>query len=243
MNKAKFKKLSRYKNLLLLAFLFGLNTFAWFVYVSNVGTDLRASVVSWDIVAIDNGTIVKTLDIDITDMKPGMNDFSKTVSIGNKSSLDATFDYNIRRIKLFGKTYSFSDDETSQNKIKNMLMQEMPYKMTFTKDSDTILKKNSTNFTVKVTWPFEATSDYTKLNELYDFNANYTYYTKNGNTYQIEPVTASDFESKRDNLYLTSDDADTYWGERSADYYNNNSSSIPVEIQIDLIAKQKKESQ
>ena len=226
MGKGKLKKRSKrrnkliFKSLLLVVFLFGLNTFAWFIYISKVSTDLTASVVSWDITFMDDNNIVEHAILAIPDMKPGMNEYSKEFRIINRSGVDATFKYDIVSMELFGDSYSLANEDYENEDLIALLEDGFPFKVSFLSSTETISQNTTSSFQIAVNWSYEPVDSYVKLNRFYEFDPNLTYYVQSQeNTYSVVQVTSSNFENLvTTGLYLQGDVADTYWGEKSADF-------------------------
>ena len=221
-NKKRMSKRNkiRLKSILLLVFLFGLNTLAWFIYISKVNTDLRASVVSWDVTFMDNNNIVEAITLEITDMKPGMPNFSKTYTVRNRSGVDAHFEYTIKKVTLFGVEYTSSTTPTA-DEVLTMLQTQTPY----------VLTLNSS----------------TEINGLYEYQSGYTYYVKNGNDYVMTVATSTNYNSLVESgLYMEGNDADTYWGEKSARFKaqgGENSLIINMDLEVKQIGESQSQSQ
>ena len=225
----------KFRALMLLLFLLGVNTFAWFIYISKVGVDLTASVVSWDVTFYDENTEIQHATVVITDMKPGMTDFSKEFRITNRSGVDASFEYTIDQITIFGYQYVPTATFTSDD-IATMLTEETPFEFSFLSSDETIDDHSSETFEIGVTWPYEASRNYVKVNKFYQYTNTFPYYDSTGN--QVT-VSSSTFDSlvDTDSLYYAADDADTYWGEKSADFIAHGGQNSIV-IEMTLIVKQ-----
>ena len=243
-NKKRMSKRNkiRLKSILLLVFLFGLNTLAWFIYISKVNTDLRASVVSWDVTFMDNNNIVEAITLEITDMKPGMPNFSKTYTVRNRSGVDAHFEYTIKKVTLFGVEYTSSTTPTA-DEVLTMLQTQTPYVLTLNSSTETIAEGSTATFDITLTWPYEPTNSYVRINGLYEYQSGYTYYVKNGNDYVMTVATSTNYNSLVESgLYMEGNDADTYWGEKSARFKAQGGENSLV-INMDLEVKQIGESQ
>ena len=90
LKKALLKR--KYYSIFLALFTLGINIFAWFVFSTTAQVGLDATVASWDVqFRDDSGDDSKIFVIDITKMKPGMNNYSKTISAHNHSDVTADF--------------------------------------------------------------------------------------------------------------------------------------------------------
>lgn len=207
--KRKTRKKVIARSLLLVAFLLAINTFAWFTYISKVGVTLNGSVVNWDISFLEGTNIIKEIDIDITDMKPGMVPFEKEIIINNGGDIDAKLTYRIDSLTLLGQELLQDNQNETIDSIKN----NYPFKLELSSTSNTIPVKGSARVKIGLKWDYEA-DEYYKLNNLYAYDSGVYYYTLMGNTYQVDnTVTEENFATKvASGLYLEKDNADSYWG-------------------------------
>ena len=180
---------------------------------------------------MDENTVIENAVVAVTDMKPGMPDFSKEFRIINRSGLNASFDYTINKITIFGDEYQTSSTLTSDDLVE-MLTEETPFTFSFLSSSDVIDDHSTETFEIGVTWPYESSNTYVKVNSLYEYNDHFDYYLANGSKAN---VTASNYNSMMDSIYLTADDADTYWGEKSAEFIaNGGTTSIIVDMTLEV---------
>ena len=96
LNNSKQRKKTIIRSIVLIIFLLGVNTFAWFTYVSNVDVSINGSVISWEINFLDENGATNNVDVEITDMKPGMLKFEKDIEIINRSDIGAEINYEIK---------------------------------------------------------------------------------------------------------------------------------------------------
>lgn len=85
---------------------------------------------------------------------------------------------------------------------------------------------NATNFRANISWPYET---YIKVENSDVFNDYLDYYTKSGSTYTKANVTASNFDTLKSTLYYANDIEDTYWGNKAAEYYQEQSGHYAAE--------------
>jgi hypothetical protein len=231
-NLQKRRKAIKIRAYLMSGFLLAINSFAWFVFISNGNTDISANVISWNIAFLDENEQYEMVDIDLTDLYPGMRDFSRTIVIKNRSDLNAQFSYEIQSITIYGQTFTSPDYIMA-------LENEFPFSITFNHDTEAILMNEKVNFTVSVTWPFESINSYYRLNSLYPYSATYNYYVYNGNSYIKTIVTESNYTEMLNNgLYVESDDADTYWGEKSVTFKETHPDESAISLKVKLIVSQ-----
>lgn len=207
--KRKSRKKVIVRSVLLVAFLLAINTFAWFTYISRAGVTLSGSVVNWDVTFLEETNVIKEIEIDITDMKPGMVPFEKEIVINNGGDIDAQLNYRIESLTLLGQELLQDNQDEAINSIKN----DYPFKLELTSSSTIIPVKGSSHVKIGLKWDYEA-DEYYKLNNLYTYDSGVYYYTLVGSTYQVDnTVTAENFATKvASGLYLEKDDADSYWG-------------------------------
>lgn len=214
--------------------LFAVNTYAWFIYIDKFDGVISADVISWDITFYDDSEDINSIALNINELFPGMPDYNKSIVVSNSSDMSATFEYEVKSIKLFGIEY------TNVLAIENILNNSLPFKITFSKNKDIIQSGGDhANFIINVKWDFEQENPYWKINDLYEYNEYINYYKKINNEYVIDDtINSSTFSSNINNLYIESDDADTYWGTKAAIFKNEHPSTACLSINMDLIVTQ-----
>ena len=214
--------------------LLAINSFAWFVFITDGTGKISADVINWDIAFLDDDGESEMIDVEITDLYPGMPTFTKGIVIMNRSDLDAEFNCNVEKIIAFGKEYTTED-------LISSLEQDFPFKITFGYDNTEIDKGNSLPFNVVINWPFESAVQYYKLNLLYEYINGIKYYQLNGEQYDVVEVNEENFvELVNDGLYVESDDADTYWGEKSVAFKENFPDDSVIRLKVKLTVSQRK---
>ena len=198
--KKKARKRVVIRSLLLIALLLVVNTFAWFTYISRAGVTLNGSVIDWDISFLNENGAVKDIQIDITDMKPGMIPFEYKIQIQNNSDVAANIKYDIKSVKLLGTELL---QEGQEDQIEESLKTEYPFVLELITEKDDIGINEMINFKITLNWDYQA-SNYYKLNNLYTYDAGVYYYTIVDDTYQVDnTVTEENFKEKvASGLYL-----------------------------------------
>ncbi len=216
----------KYFSIMLALFTLGVNIFAWFAFSANVGLTLDATVASWSVNFKDNNdVVVRNVVVEVTKMKPGMSEFTSTVTVENDSDVEADFDYEITSLSILGNVVNIA----SQANVFQYLSTYYPFAITFTTDKMSLIANDSLHFTAHVTWPFENSSSYYAQNNVYQFDDTFIYYTRSGSTYTPTTVANSTaFLNNIDNLYLQKDDADSYFGMRCNEYETNTGSACLV---------------
>ena len=229
----KNKKSIKIRAMIMTGFLFAINTFAWFVFITNGDGKINADVIAWDIAFIDEESQTELLDIELQDLYPGMEVYSRYIIVKNKSDLDATFAYELQDIYIFGEEYKSEDLEDS---LKN----DFPFSIEFSHDKLELDKGDYLNFASYVVWPFEGKEPYVKLNSAYTYSEGFTYYTLEEGEYVEAYVYPMNFDSLVETgLYLECDDADSYWGEKSVTYREENPEGKALSLKVKLVVTQK----
>lgn len=228
----KNRRAIKIRALIMSGFLLAINSFAWFVFISKGKADINADIIAWDIVFLDETEQEETLDIVLSDLYPGMEVFTQKIVVQNKSDLNAKIDYKVEGITVYGEEF-ISDD------YKKALEEEFPFKITFYYEKETILINEKTKFVVEANWDFESEHAYYKLNSLYPYSDMYNYYVLNGSNYVKIDVAESEYETLvNSGLYIESDDADTYWGEKSVIFKQQYPQISSISLKVKLIVSQ-----
>ena len=219
--------------LLFALFTLSINAYAWFAFISQATLNVDMSVASWDVDFTENNVVTNSVNVSITDMMPGMLDYSHTVQINNNGEVKADVTYWLTEMKVLGNTINV----TNSSQVLNNFHTKYPFVLTVSTSSDTINPGSSADFDIELSWEYEDTTKYYQLDSLYTFNPSFQYYTKSGNNYNEATVTSSTYPSLRDNLYLYKDDADTYFGEACGRYENNNNHPC-IEMKFKVVVQQ-----
>ena len=223
-----YKKLQKSrKRLLLRSFLFalfliGVNIFAWFTYVSKAGLQLEGNISSWDVEFNANGKPTTKVDFYVSDMKPGMLDYSQKVIIHNLGEVSADVSYDIASLSIIGRDV----DVSNKDEIIRRLISFYPFSVNLNIDSVIIQPQGYTNFSASLSWDYENQEKFYQLDSLYDYNGEFNYYNLVDGKYVVnDSVTADNFNELRNNLYLEKDDADSYFGYACGQYEKNTGKS------------------
>lgn len=231
----KRKKHIRNRAFLMAGLMLAINTFAWFTFVANGNGHLSADVISWDIQFFDDDSQVEILDIELIDLYPGMDDFHKSITIRNQSDLNAIFTYRIEEVTIYGEKY-VSDDYSAS------FLSDFPFKIGFNYVTNQLDIGESLSFDVDVTWPFESTDEYCKLNSLYPYINGINYYKLNGTNYDNIAISNGEYQTSLESgLYAECDDVDSYWGEKNVIFKKDNPNSNAINIKIKLIVSQRED--
>lgn len=223
----------KYLSIFLALFTLGVNIFAWFVFSTTANVGLDATVAAWDVSFSDNSGIeTNTFVINVTKMKPGMSNFSKTISVTNRSDVTADFIYEVTSFELLGHTIQINN----QANMINYLRLNYPFSVTFTASKTVLNPSDQVIFDIGVVWPYESASTvYYGQDDAYAFEPSLSYYQLNSGVYTLADVTASNYNSLKSSLYLEKDDADTYFGMKCHEYERSTGDaclSIALKLQV-----------
>lgn len=237
-----YKKLQKSrKRMLLRSFLFalfliGVNIFAWFTYVSKAGLQLEGNISSWDVEFNANGKPTTKVDFYVSDMKPGMLDYSQKVIIHNLGEVSADVSYDIASLSIMGRDV----DASNKDEIIRRLISFYPFSVNLNIDSVIIQPQGYTNFSASLSWDYENQEKFYQLDSLYDYNGEFNYYNLVDGKYVVnDSVTADNFNELRSNLYLEKDDADSYFGYACGQYEKNTGKScLAMKLVLKVIQKE-----
>ena len=228
-NRLKRKK---FIAILLALFTLSVNAFAWFVFSTHSDYTYEGRVVAWDVEIKEGEQLINDVTIAV-DMKPGMADFSKHYVVNNLGDVEAKLTYTVKSFTILGRTI----DVNSISDINDYLENYYPFSISIAADRTVLPINSSANFDIVVEWDFEDSDAFYKLNNIYDFDPGFVYYTKSGSTYNPFEATSVNYEANRSILYLEKDDADTYFGMKCGEYQDD--SGLPcLEMNLLLTVEQ-----
>lgn len=165
-----FKKVKPTR-LLILIFLLAFNTFAWFIYATEVSTGVNAKVKSWKIIFSDgDNEIVNYIDIDVSYIYPGMDQFSKSITVYNQSDVSAEVSFEVMSARIFDETFKTKEgyekdgetapaDAITSAELIAQLANDYPFTISLSSVSSVLVEGNNTVYGVTVNWPFESGDD------------------------------------------------------------------------------------
>jgi len=136
------------------------NTYAWFIYATQVATSITAHVSSWNIEFVTgNEEIVTNIEIDLDRIYPGMEDYEKIVEVHNKGETKAKLSYEMLSFEILGEKFEVGENLTSEE-LENKIEQEYPFKINIEIDDyDITEEKGKGTFKITVSWPYESGDD------------------------------------------------------------------------------------
>ncbi len=216
----KRKKWMKRRSFLLAFFVLGVNAYAWFIFIAKANLSVSSNVVSWDVSFSDGTSQIQNLDIQTDDLYPGMNPYTKTITITNSSDVKAEFSYRINQITVLGEDVDLSN--YTEEQALEILQNTYPFEFQIATSKTLLDEHDQLDFSVSVHWDYEATDtskSYYRLTSQYRFDPSVVYYTLNGGDYIAQTgLTEEQFQANQTNLYLEKDDADSFFGARCSQY-------------------------
>ena len=231
----KRNKFLKRRALILAVFVFVVNAYAWFVYISEADVRTDAAVKNWDLNFYDGTTAIKEVVIN-PEMFPGMPEFTKSINIINASDVKADVEYKIKDVTLAG--LPMFPTNTSDADIIDIVTDGYPFKVTISSGKDTLDETDSAPFTVKINWKYEDSSEYYKVGYSFNYGDDYQYYTYSECNYTLDTtVNATNWASKKDTLFMQKDDIDSYLGTVCGNYQRTNNTNC-LKFTVAITAKQ-----
>ncbi len=187
------------KTLFLLSLTLIFNTYAWFLYVTTVSTNMTVHVDAWSVnFEVGDEVIEDDFVFEIDHAYPGMDDIEKTVTVNNSGEKDATLSYVITTVRIFDDVYIVKDELSQEEKdqltgneiektaeeLKKMLEEDFPFKITVSINSnDLTMNGGEATINVKFTWEYESGDD--ELDTKYGVDS-FKYYQENTGKPAIE---------------------------------------------------------
>lgn len=156
------KKNVKLKTLLFLIFILIFNTCAWYIYVSEVSSDITTHVKSWN---IEFGSdISQNIDFNVDNIYPGMENAEQTIYLSNRGELAAVLDCEVEEMTILGTRYVVNDVDITSDGLIYSLSNDYPFSIKFYLDdveSHHKLINSGSSCTVKIeiVWPFESGDD------------------------------------------------------------------------------------
>ena len=167
-----FKVLKKIRFFLIFAIvLLSINAYAWFIYITKVDTSIKAKVRSWNImIQVHDENVASDVTFNVSEMYPGMPDYSDFASIINNGESQGTLEFVIKRVQIFYTVYTINDYTSAQ--LVDMLANNYPFKIDVGLTSNTIDPGHTEQFTIDINWPYESGDDET---DTYWGNQAYSY--------------------------------------------------------------------
>ena len=211
----KERKRIKTRSILMAGFVFGVNVFAWFIFISKASVTVNGNVVSWDVNFSDSSEVISNVVVETADLYPGMPTYTKEIYITNSSDVGGTFDYTINSIKIMND--EIMTTSTTQEGANVYLQTTFPFIVTFDSSKTDLDKQDDMTFTINIDWPLEkddvGAREYYRLTSHYKYDPTVTYYSLTNGVYnKVDNVTEALFEVNKTGYFLEKDDADSFWG-------------------------------
>ena len=172
MNKKAIKNKGIIIRLIFFTVLIVSNTFGWFIYVTRVDNNVSVHVKSWN-VTFQSGDkeISNTVELDVDDLYPGMEDYVYEINAYNKSEVSASLSYTVLEANIFGKRYitvegknEYNEDvlenDLTSSELEDMFKNDYPFKLIINLSNNTINESDgSEKFSINIEWPYENNND------------------------------------------------------------------------------------
>ncbi len=168
----KILKKVKIRHLIMLIFLLMFNSFAWFIYATQVSNGVNAHVRSWKIMfKSGEQEISNYISIDIDDIKPGMETFVKEIKVYNMSEVSSTLSYEILSARILSdevisaegkldKNLTLNGDEITSKELTDELKTKYPFKIDISITSTLINPEvGESTYRIEVSWPYESGDD------------------------------------------------------------------------------------
>ena len=188
----------KFRTLFLLSLTLIFNTYAWFLYVTTVSTNMTVHVDAWSVnFEVDNQVIEKELLFEVEQAYPGMDEINKTVTINNTGEKAAALSYKIVMMRILEETYVVESELTTEEKAAllgtetkitsdemiRMIDEDFPFKITIEATSDKLEINETANITMNFNWDYENGND--ELDTKYGVDS-YKYYQENSGESAIQ---------------------------------------------------------
>ena len=167
------------------------NTYAWFLYVTTVSTNMTVHVDAWSVnFEVDGSTIEKEFLLEIDHAYPGMTDVERTVTINNSGEKIADLSYKISYLRILDNIYVVEEELTTEEKaaltgtenkittdeMNRMLSEDFPFKINVVCSSNQLDINQEATVTMSFIWAYENGDD--ALDTQYGVDS-YKYYEDN----------------------------------------------------------------
>ena len=171
-------------HLLFIIVLLAANTFAWFIYMDKISSDIDVRVKAWNVsFRFNNQQMEDYVNFTVDDIYPGMTPYQQALAVTNDGEMDANLTYEIVSITVMGDTYSTENGDMTEEQLVNLMNNNYPFRITVTTSQSLISHDGGAAlFYIHVTWPYESyNSNGTSNDELDTYWGNRAYTFKQSN--------------------------------------------------------------
>lgn len=161
------KKRFKFRHLLFLAILMTFNSYAWFIYMNKISSDIDVQVKAWNVsFEFDNETMTDYVSFAIDDIYPGMVDNVQSLVVSNDGDVDAELSYEIVSVMVLGVEYTTDDDSYTSLDLQQKLEEEYPFKIKLSTSNGILAGDGGTEeFMVTALWPYESYDEAGNIND------------------------------------------------------------------------------
>ena len=158
--KKNFIKALNLRTIIMLVVLLAFNSFAWFIYASQVDTSLTVHVAGWNVNFDGGGSTPFVMNVAMA--QPGMTPFSQALNMNNSGEVDANLSFTITSARVGTTVYDTSQAGVTSASIIQALQNDYPFKITFGlaggEDGKLSVGEDAT-FSCTVTWGLDDNDD------------------------------------------------------------------------------------
>lgn len=172
------KKRVKLRMILILAIMISANTFAWFIYANKVEGGINAKVKAWNVqFEADEGELVQYVNFNIDSIYPGMETYTKSLTVTNLGESSADLSYEIVSANILGNYIEADKDGTiTPELLLHSLRNDYPFKINPLFNKGMLKPNESATFTLEVSWPYESGNDELDTewgSKAYEYNKNH----------------------------------------------------------------------
>lgn len=155
------RKRVKLSTLLMLIVTFSSSTFAWFIYATKVDSGITAHVKAWNVLfEVGDEEIEEMMHFDVSDIYPGMNNYTDSVSVKNKGETQALLSYEIVSYTIYGVKYEVGNNGVlTPDDLRQSLLTDYPFKTSINLSNNIISPNSSESFSLNVSWAYESGND------------------------------------------------------------------------------------
>lgn len=148
----------RLKTILLLAITIASNSFAWFIYTTEVKTNMDTRVREWKVTFDSNGEHVeKVITLNVKELYPGMESHTETLTASNTGESKAKIDFEIKEAKVLGEDLLLLN--MTNDELIEYLKTNYPFKIELSSSNGVIEVSGKETVTISVYWAYESGDD------------------------------------------------------------------------------------
>lgn len=162
-------------------------TLAWFAYTGFASSGLDVDIKAWHIEFNGESKASNEIIIPLTNIYPGMDTVTESVSIKNKGDSDAKLSYIIESVRILDKELDMTLD---QREIVDMLSNDYPFNIDISLSKEYVdANIGEATIDLSVSWPLDSDNDENDSlwgNKTYEFQANEAELEKNNSSYKAK---------------------------------------------------------